>query len=450
MFVPDDSWSSRGLYAPRAVRRGVALLVCALGGCSAAPSLPPPPTAEAIPGLEVDWARDSEDLETGSRLALAYSAAGRRVEADSLAAELVRLFPDQSAAFITAGLLAEDAGSPSDAAAFYQAGLDREPFPAIRSAVEARLARVRADVIRADVRRAISAEAEFADREPNPASVGVFPLAFEGLDSAWAPLPLAVTDMVITDLALIDRLQVVERASMQVLIDELGLAESGRTEAATAARSGRILGAARIVQGVLRVEPGDRFQIDAAVVRSQGTNEDAEASIDVSDALERLIEAEKELVFGIIEELGVELTAAERERINERQTESLEALLAFGRGLAAMDRGDFETATQDFETALDIDPGFAKVEASLSQARVRSQPAAVAALRSIPALANRVRSRQEAVRRIQSAPTVMRRRIARRLDPEERATVAESLGLDRVGQVILIELTFRPPGGAFQ
>jgi len=162
------------------------------------------------------------------------------------------------------------------------------------------------------------------------------------------------------------------------------------------------------------------------------------------------MEAEKRMVFGIIEELGVELTAAERERISERQTESLDALLAFGRGLAAMDRGDFEAAVQDFEAAVDIDPGFSKVETSLTEARVRSRPAAVATLRSMPSLARQVRSRREAVRLIRSAPTVMRRRILRRLKPEDRATVAEALGLDRVGQVILLELTFRPPGGVFQ
>ena len=89
-------------------------------------------------------------------------------------------------------------------------------------------------------------------------------------------------------------------------------------------------------------------------------------------------------------------------------------------------------------------------ETTLTQARVQSRPAAVAALRSMPSLARQVRSRRQAVRLIRSAPTVMRRRIVRRLKAEERATVAESLGLDRVGQVILLELTFRPPGGVFQ
>ncbi len=448
--LPINRWafSRNGVVPP--VRSAAAVLAWVLFGCGAPPSLPAPPSPEAIPSLEAEWAGDAEDLEAGASLALAYSSAGRRAEAEALVAELMEAFPDESAAFITAGLLAEDAGSPSDAAAFYQAGLDREPFPEVRSAVEARLAGVRAEAIRADVRRAISAEEEFADRVPDASSVGVFPLAFEGIDSVWAPLSLAVTDMVITDLALIDRLQVVERASMQALVDELGLAESGRTESSTAARGGRILGAARIVQGVLRVEPGARVGIDAAVVETRNAPDAAETSIDVSDTLERLIEAEKRMVFGIIDELGIELTAAEREQISERQTESLDAMLAFGRGLQAMDRGDFEAAVQDFETAVDIDPGFSKVETTLTQARVQSRPAAVAALRSMPSLARQVRSRRQAVRLIRTAPTVMRRRIVRRLKAEERATVAESLGLDRVGQVILLELTFRPPGGAFQ
>jgi tetratricopeptide (TPR) repeat protein len=437
----------RVLRGGRAFRVGLAF---ALTGCSQALVLPAPPGPEAIPDLEASWGRDSEDLETGSRLALAYSAAGRSAEADSLVSELMSAFPNESAAFITAGLLAEESGATLDAAAFYQAGLDREPYPEVRSAVEARLSTVRAEALREDVRRAISAEGEFADQIPDASSIGVFPLAFEGLDSAWAPLALAVTDMVVTDLALVDRLQVVERASMQVLVQELGLAEAGRTEVSTAARSGRIMGAAQIVQGVLRVDPDAQVAIDAAVVGTQDESLAATSSIDVTDGLERVLDAEKRLVFGIIDELGVELTVAERELINERQTESLEALLAFGEGLEAMDRGDYEAAVQDFEAAVEIDPSFAKAEAPLAMARVRARTPLVAALREIPALAHRVRTRREAVRLIRSAPTVMRRRILRRLDPEERATIAETLGLDRLGQVILLELTFRPPVGGFE
>lgn len=72
------------------------------------------------------------------------------------------------------------------------------------------------------------------------------------------------------------------------------------------------------------------------------------------------------MVFQVLGILGVELTPAEREAINQNRAENLLAFLAYGRGLQAMDRGDFAAAAQFFNQAIQLDPGFAvaRIQAS--------------------------------------------------------------------------------------
>ena len=53
---------------------------------------------------------------------------------------------------------------------------------------------------------------------------------------------MALTEVLVMDLAIIGRLTVLERAKVQMLLDEIALGEAGFLETATAARSGRILG----------------------------------------------------------------------------------------------------------------------------------------------------------------------------------------------------------------
>jgi hypothetical protein len=77
---------------------------------------------------------------------------------------------------------------------------------------------------------------------------------------------------------------------------------------------------------------------------------------------------EKGLVFGLFQSLGIALTVAERERIEQNRTENLQALLAFGVGLEANDAGDFAEAQRQFELAVSLDPDFAEASEAASQA----------------------------------------------------------------------------------
>src|SRR5690606_13250625 len=257
-------------------------------------------------------------------------------------------------------------------------------------------------------------------------------------DPELKPLGTALAELLTTDLSQTDRLQVLERAQVQALLTEMDLAESGRVDPATAARSGRLLGAANLVQG--RVEArGSDLSVQALVVNVPG-GADARAPVREEDALSRIFEMEKRLALALYEELGIELTQAERDRVTRRTTSNVQALLAFGYGLEAADAGlDVEAATH-FVRALNLDPGFdlAREHWSKADQSIRAAGTSADMLgRMGLAEAGDVgdwRSRFDAVEALMA-------------DPAVRDPTAEVLGAEGPGRRGTAEIIIRRPGG---
>jgi hypothetical protein len=78
----------------------------------------------------------------------------------------------------------------------------------------------------------------------------------------------------------------------------------------------------------------------------------------VQNSLDALFAMEKQLVFQVFDRLGVTLTPAERQLVERRPTQNMEAFLAYSRGLMALDDGRFQDATRFFDNARTLDPGF--------------------------------------------------------------------------------------------
>ena len=124
--------------------------------------------------------------------------------------------------------------------------------------------------------------------------------------------------------------------------------------------------AQHVVQGSVVLLGDDQLRMEMAVVEPAQGMRAGEAAGET--ALAQIFEVEKQLVLEILGVLGVTPTAAEREAIEENRTGSLLALLAYGEGLEAMDRGDFAAASAAFQNASSHDPAF-------QAARVRRQEA---------------------------------------------------------------------------
>jgi len=148
-----------------------------------------------------------------------------------------------------------------------------------------------------------------------------------------------------------------ERLQIGVLLDELKLGTSQRADPATAARVGRLLRAERMVQGTVTIPSsgGGPVHLTASVVTGAGV---VRPVAPATGPFRQLLGLEKQVVFGLAAQLGIELTEAERQRILKEGPRQLAAFLAYSRGLEAMDAGDYARAAQHFGEAARGDPSF--------------------------------------------------------------------------------------------
>ena len=140
------------------------------------------------------------------------------------------------------------------------------------------------------------------------------------------------------------------------MLDELALQQSGADRRATNVRAGRLLRAGRLVQGSILQLDASQLRVDAAVVDVPTTQVRGVAQ--GADQLEQLFALEKRIALDLFDQLGVTLTVAERNAIEQRPTRSLAAFLAYSRGLAAEDEGRYDDASRFYRDAIRLDPGF--------------------------------------------------------------------------------------------
>jgi tetratricopeptide (TPR) repeat protein len=343
------------------VRLGTHALVAlaALAGISACAPPPAPPerlTPSAIATLETQAAAHPEDRAVTLRLAKAYYAADRFADALPLLERIAQAAPADQETQAYLGLTYEGLTRYAEARAVYTRLLASKPERKVRRLLSGRLELLTRKELQLAARQAIARESLLTRTAPDPNTIAVMPFHYAGGDSTYRPLERGLAAVVVTDLSRVHQLKLVERARVQVLLDELQLVEKGSVDAATGARSGRLVGAAQVVQGQFTTGPAAQLRIDATVVRASDVQIAASGSS--ADRLQALFDIEKAVVFQLLDKLGITLTPAERVAISERPTRDLQAFLLYSKGLEAEDRGDFAAAAQAFQGAARIDPGF--------------------------------------------------------------------------------------------
>lgn len=401
------------------------------------------PSPQQIPALEAQYRASPGDAALRTRLAAAYRAANRPQEAVALL-EPAAGSGGPAQAVTLAGAY-EDLNRFDDARTIYTR-LSTTTSGRLQTEVRSRLLALDRLELQYAVQQAIAREEELRNTTPAADAVGVFPFLVTSTNEELEPLSRAMAELLSVDLAQTDRLRVVERARLQYLLDELELAESGRVDTLTAARAGHLLGAGRIVQGRIGGQ-AQTIDVGSAVVRvgaPEGVRVLAEAG-----PLNELFDMEKELALGIYEAAGVQLTAAERERVNRRHTENVQALLAFGFGLEAADEGRYAEALEQFDRARDLDAGFTqaqewytRTEANLDFQQQGQQGLLQIAGGGGPATGGSddvpqwVQIRQQFLEIERMIP-----------DPQTRDAVPEVLGVEGLERGAILELIIRRPAG---
>lgn len=331
------------------------LLAGSLAACATLPAT----SADAIARLEQQQRRSPGSAPVNRALGIALYQATRYAEARRALETAQTLDPRDGTTLLYLGLTAEAQDDLPAAKQAYGSYLRFGRTSRVRSQLQSRLAALTRRELAVQAKAAVAQEASLGATAPSPRTVAVMPLRFTGADSTLRPLERGFADLLITDLSRSPELTLVERGRLQALLDELALADRGVTDAATSARAGKLLRAGRVVQGALlqvASANGAMLRADAAVV--DATTSRIQGTAQGSEVLDQLFGLEKKLALDLFTQLGVTLTVAQRNAIEERPTRSLAAFLAYSRGLVDEDAGRYDAAGREFDAAVRLDPQF--------------------------------------------------------------------------------------------
>lgn len=286
----------------------------------------------------------------------------------------LRHLPEDALTYLSLGLAYEALQRWNDALKLYRAGV-KLPANEYRSQMRGRLEFAIQGKLREEARQALASEKNLAPSRLPENSIAVLKFLDLGSSPDLAPLATGLADMIITDLSQAKSLIVIERSRIHALMEEMGLGQSGLVEETTAPRVGNLLGARKILQGSFLEAQEKELRLDANL--AEVTQARVKSAGKVSGELARFFRLEKDLVFKVIRELGVQLSDAERKAILALPTENLLAFLAYARGLEARDRGEYEKAEQEFQNAVQADAKFVRAQAQLERTRSMRQTLAM-------------------------------------------------------------------------
>ncbi|MBC7185836.1 MAG: hypothetical protein H5U38_02260 [Calditrichaeota bacterium] len=183
-----------------------------------------------------------------------------------------------------------------------------------------------------------------------------------------AALSKGLADMFITELAKVRALQVIERAQLQQLLEEMKLAQAGLIDEKSAVQVGRLLGAKHLLLGSFVHMFGGKMRIDARIVEVEtGLTIKAEEE---TGKVDKLFDMVKRLTEKIVRDLDVALTKEDRARLEESGEASFEAAVLYAKGLELEDSGQPLEAYKMYRKALAISPSFAQAKQRLMQIQV--------------------------------------------------------------------------------
>jgi TolB-like protein len=345
-------------------------LAALLGGCATMGAVGPGGVAR----LEEARTEHPNSAAANRALGIAYYQADRYADARRVLQHAATLDPGDGTTQLFLGMTAEAQNDLPAARAAYSSYVEHGETARVRRMLEDRLVALNYKELTLAAKQDVANEAQLASQPGKPTTVAVLPFTFTGTDTTLRPLGRGLAELLTTDLAQSPRLTVVERGRVQALLDEIELQHSGATDSSSGVQTGRILRAGSLVAGAIQ-QTGSDLRVDAPIVN---VNTDSiEGSPSDSRTLAQVFTIEKNIAFGIFNSLGITLTTAQRDAIEQRPTKSLAAFLAYSRGLGFQDEGRFDDAGREFQQALRFDPGFAAAGHRAEQSHAAAQGAAI-------------------------------------------------------------------------
>ena len=191
----------------------------------------------------------AEDLKRG----LDAFKAGNYDLASKLLVQLRLSAPGEAIVVYYLGLIALDQQRQEDALRLLQQYAKEDPKGAREKDLAKLLTLLTSAELQREVTQAVAQERSATSLPPEPGSIAVQSFVNRASPEHSA-LAKGIAAMVISDLAKVPGLKVLERQKMQKLAEEMRLSESGLVEADSALRMGRLLRAEKVLVGSIGVE----------------------------------------------------------------------------------------------------------------------------------------------------------------------------------------------------
>ena len=359
------------LLHARALRLLVLLAAYGLGAGLSAGCAAPAPTAASGASraeLEARVARDPSDAGALRDLGAALAAEKQYGRAYEVLQQAHERAPDDPQTLYLLALSSEVLGKNATALRLYERYESVPATSPFRAQMQSRHAWLLRKEVRRDLRARVdsldqmlgdaqASPAEASGDTPGPgAPLAVLPLTYRDGPKEFAPLGRGLAEFISIDLAAVPQLTVLERLRVQGLLDEFERAKDGALDPESAPRLGRLIRTERLVGGQYDVRDG-QLSVQATAYRPQAS--ELPMLETTRGPMDQLFEVQKDVVRGVLRQLGVPPEADVEARIAQRQTASLPAFLAFSHGLQAEDEGDLGRAGARYAEALRLDPGFA-------------------------------------------------------------------------------------------
>jgi len=318
----------------------------------------------AIEAFYKEIAANPTSAEAWRELGVTYYEKGDLTKAEDALKQANQIQPD-ARIHLYLGLIYEKQEDLRKAINAYTTSLSLQPKGKMASMTRAHLDRLISKKLEADASAAVENES-IIDTDTIPENT-IAVANFDGsyLSPELAPIAFGLAEFTSIDLAKVHSLTVVERLKLDLILKELELSASEYVDPSSAPRMGRLMGTRRLVTGSVVSIGEDGLKLDAAVVNTVDSSTLRPQGVE--GKLEKFFEAQKEFVFGILDELGITLSAEERDAIKEVPTESYLAFLAYSQGLDYRNRGPewFGAAEQEFAKAVQYDKNFQQANQQL-------------------------------------------------------------------------------------
>jgi TolB-like protein len=209
------------------------------------------------------------------------------------------------------------------------------------------------DTARQWAKEAVSQEKSLSSA-PAGNTVAVLNFKNASNDADLNPLQKGFAFMLMTDLASVPGLQLVERVKLQALVEELDMGASGIVEDASAPRMGRLLRANYLIGGELTLPETKGINIGSYLWGVSGNKMLSQPS--ANGSLNEIFDVEKKILFAIIDQLKITLSEEQRSKLRKPFTTNFKAFYYFSKGIDSSDRGNYQQAQTYYNKAVAADP----------------------------------------------------------------------------------------------